>query len=329
MSKQKAMISISVIVPLYNEADGISNFINGLISVLSKITPEFEIICIDDGSTDKTRAELKSARKLDARIKLLAFSRNFGKEAALTAGLDLASKDVVIPIDADFQDPPQLIPAMIAKWQEGFDVVLAHRRTRNDSVMKNLFSSLYHKLLFWISNRTIPADVGDFRLMDKKVVEAIRQMPEKTRYMKGIFAWVGFRKAVIEYDRPNRKSGVSKLKYYHLFKLGLDGIFSFSTKPLKIWLYIGAVFSLFAFFYAILLVLRTMVFGVSVPGYASIMVSILFIGGIQLVSLGIIGEYIARIYKETKNRPIYIVSEQHGFKEEKVSSSTKRQSRYA
>jgi glycosyltransferase involved in cell wall biosynthesis len=329
MTNKKAMISISVIVPLYNEAEGIKDFVADLISVLSKVTPEFEIICIDDGSTDGTRDLLKSAMRLDPRIKLLAFSRNFGKEAALTAGLDLASKDVVIPIDADFQDPPKLIPAMIAKWQEGYDVVLAHRRSRNDSFMKNLCSKLYHKLLFWISNQNIPADVGDYRLMDRKVVDAIKQMPEKTRYMKGIFAWVGFRKAVIEYDRPNRKCGESKLKYYHLFKLALDGIFSFSTKPLKIWLYIGAMFSLFAFFYAILLVLRTVIFGVSVPGYASIMVSILFIGGIQLVSLGIIGEYIARIYKETKNRPIYIVSEQHGFKEEKVSSSTKRQSRCA
>jgi glycosyltransferase involved in cell wall biosynthesis len=204
---------------------------------------------------------------------------------------------------------------MVEKWQEGYDVVVAKRRKRQDKFFKNITAKLFHKLFGYLTNNNLHPDSGDFRLLDKKVIQIIRQLPEKTRFMKGVFSWVGFKTAEVYFDRPQRAIGTTKIPFLKLFKLAFDGIFSFSTKPLKIWLYIGLTFSIISFIYASFLILRKLVFGTDLPGYTSLMVVILFMGGIQLISLGVIGEYIARIYKEVKNRPIYIVEKKYGFKQ--------------
>ena len=323
-SKNTFLPSISIITPFYNEEEAIDLYFEKLITTLKEIKTDFEIICINDGSKDKTLAILKKWQLKIKQIKIIDFSRNFGKEAALTAGLDHATCQVTIPIDADLQDPPELVKEMITKWQEGFDVVLAKRKSRNDGFVRDLAAKVYYKILKWLTNGNMQEEVGDFRLLDQKVVTALRNMSERNRYMKGIFAWVGFRSITIYYDRPKRSNGDTKIGYFKLFRLAYDGLISFSTKPLKIWLYIGLFFSLFSFIYAIFLLLRTLIHGTDLPGYASIMVSVLFIGGLQLLSLGVIGEYIARIFKEVKHRPIYIVDNIYGTNKAKAPKKQKK-----
>jgi len=299
---------LSLIVPMYNEANGVSAFMQAVIPVLNGITSEWEMICIDDGSRDDTAKLVTAFHAENPRIKLVRFSRNFGKEAALTAGLYHASGQAVIPIDADLQDPPELIPELVAKWREGFKVVLATRRFRKgDSWFKRQTALLFYRIIRRLSRVKIPKNTGDFRLMDRVVVEAIKQMPERTRFMKGILCWVGFSTVQVFYDRPERAVGDSKFNFFSLWRLALDGVFSFSSVPLQIWTYVGAIISSASFIYAMYLIIRTLLYGADVPGYASIMVAVLFMGGIQLVSLGVIGEYIGRIYRETKQRPLYLV----------------------
>jgi glycosyltransferase involved in cell wall biosynthesis len=314
MKKSKTQFTLSIVTPFLNEEDGLKVYFEKLIPELDKVTKVWEIICIDDGSTDDTLSGLMAFARRDKRIKVISFSRNFGKEAALTAGFDYAIGDAVIPIDADLQDPPELIEKLVKKWQEGYQIVDAVRQHRADSVFKKAAASLFHQLISFLTNGNIPAHVGDFRLIDRKALEAIKTMNEKTRYVKGVVPWVGFKRAQVKYARPVRKVGKTKFSFFKLFKLGCDAIFSFSSKPLKAWLYIGIMLSFISFIYACFLIGRTLMYGVDLPGYTSIMVTILFMGGIQLVSLGVIGEYIARIFKEVKNRPIYIVDETHGVK---------------
>lgn len=315
MPKSKSSpIGISLIVPFYNEEEGIAIFFKRVNKILKDLTTDYEIICINDGSKDETLLQLQKINSKDNKVKIISFSRNFGKEAALTAGLDFATKSVVIPIDADLQDPPELIPLMVAKWQLGFDVVVAKRKHREDTVFKKLTAKLFHKFFGYLTNNNLHPEAGDFRLLDQKVISIIKLLPEKTRFMKGIFSWVGFKTTEIYYDRPRRALGTTKIPFIKLLKLAFDGIVSFSTKPLKIWLYIGLIFSIISFTYASFLILRKLFFGADLPGYTSLMVVILFMGGVQLVSLGVIGEYIARIYREVKNRPIYIVDQTYGFK---------------
>jgi glycosyltransferase involved in cell wall biosynthesis len=302
---------ISLIVPVYNESDGIFAFFERVTPILEKLG-KWEILCINDGSSDNTLKILEELNQKDSRIKALSFSRNFGKEAAMTAGLDFASGDVVIPIDADLQDPPELIPEMIDKWQAGAKVVLATRKTRNESWLKRKSAGGFYSLMGKVSTVKIPKNTGDFRLMDRQVVEAIKMLPERTRFMKGLFAWAGFPTEVIYFDRPERHAGETKWNYIKLWRFALDGIFSFTTMPLKIWTYIGMVISFLSFIYGSYLIIRTIVSGADVPGYASIMVVMLFLGGIQLMSLGVIGEYIGRIYRETKRRPIYLIEKKIG-----------------
>lgn len=316
-NKKLKKFSLSLIVPFYNEGATVAMFFASTLPIVEEVTRDYEIICINDGSEDNTLEELKKYHRKNVKIKLINFSRNFGKEAALTAGIECASADIVIPIDADLQDPPDLIPKMINKWQEGYNIVLAQRKSRKDKLFKRVTAWAYYKLFAYLTNDKFPPNVGDFRLFDKKVIEVIRLLPEKTRFMKGIFSWVGFKSAIVYYDRPHRIQGTTKLPFLKLLKLAFDGIFSFSTKPLRVWLYIGLFFSTISFLYASFLILKTLILGVDLPGYASIMVTILFIGGLQLVSLGVIGEYIARIYKETKNRPIYIIESKYGFTEKR------------
>lgn len=306
---------LSIVVPMYNESAGLDALFSTMISQLDAIDAHWEMVCVDDGSRDDTAQRVKDWHARDGRIKLLMLSRNFGKETALTAGLFHASGRAVIPMDADLQDPPELIAQMVAKWREGYKVVLATRQFRSgDGWFKRLSASWFYSLIGKLSHTNIPRNTGDFRLMDREVVEAVCQLPERTRFMKGLLSWVGFETTQIFYDRPERAAGNSKFNFRSLWSLALDGVFSFTTMPLKVWTYLGAIISLVAFSYALFLIVRTIFSGSDVPGYASLMVAVLFMGGIQLMSLGIIGEYVGRIYRETKRRPLYVIGQAVGIK---------------
>ena len=300
--------TISIIAPCYNEEETIEPFLRRIEEILTQINEPYEIVFINDGSRDNTLNVLLNAKQNFKNIRIINFSRNFGKEAALTAGLDKARGEAAIPIDVDLQDPPELIKELVAKWREGYDVVLAKRADRtSDSFSKRVSADLFYKLNGKISNVDIPNNVGDFRLMSKRVVEALKQLPENQRFMKGLFAWVGFKTVVIEYVREKREAGQSSFNGWKLWNFALDGITSFSTLPLRIWLYIGALVSFLSFLYGSFIILKTLIFGVDLPGYASLAVIMLFLGGIQLIGIGILGEYIGRIYSESKRRPSYII----------------------
>jgi glycosyltransferase involved in cell wall biosynthesis len=313
MSIDENNIEISAIVPVYNEEPNIDRLFERLESVLQQLNIAYEIVCINDGSKDNTLECLIKHHQRNRAIKIINLSRNFGKDIAMSAGLDYASGAAVIPIDADLQDPPELIEEMVAKWREGYDVVYATRRSRQaESWLKRLTAETFYRVIDKLSPVSIPSNTGDFRLIDRRVVEAISQMPERTRFMKGIFAWVGFKQTAVFFDRPDRYKGSTKWNYWKLWNFALDGIISFSLVPLKIWTYIGLCISLLAFLYGSFLIIRTLILGIDVPGYASTMVVILFLGGIQLITLGIIGEYLGRVYEEVKKRPLYLVRECYG-----------------
>jgi glycosyltransferase involved in cell wall biosynthesis len=304
---------LSLIVTMYNEGKSCQAFFAAVVPVLSKITGDYEIICVNDGSTDDTLFILKQMCEADSRIKLISFTRNFGKELALTAGLDYASGMAVIPIDADLQDPPELIPELVAKWRDGFDVVLAQRSDRaSDSLLKRVTARGFYAVANIVNETPIPADTGDFRLMDRRVVEALRRFPERTRFMKGLFAWLGFSQTTIPYVRAARAAGQSKWRYWRLWNFALEGIFSFSTLPLRLWMYLGLLVGLFSGAYILFILTRVLLFGVDVPGYASIIVAILFFSGINMIGLGIIGEYLGRVLSEVKRRPLYLIDEAVG-----------------
>jgi glycosyltransferase involved in cell wall biosynthesis len=274
----------------------------------------YEIVCVDDGSTDASLDRMITHHDRNPAIKVLSLSRNFGKDVALSAGLDHSSGDAVVAIDVDLQDPPEIIPDLVAKWREGYDVVYAKRISRaGETVTKRLTASWFYRVHNLVADINIPADTGDFRLMDRRVVEALRRLPERNRFMKVLFSWVGFRQTAVEYRRDARGFGTSKWRYWRLWNFALDGITSSSTLPLRIWSYVGMGIAFAAFAYALLLVFRTLILGVDVPGYASLMVAVLFMGGINLLTLGIIGEYLGRTYVETKNRPLYVIRESRGF----------------
>ncbi len=305
---------VSLVVPCFNEADTIGKFRDRLFTALDPITDtDFEIICVDDGSTDGTIDALISLAAQDARFRILELSRNFGKEAALTAGLDAARGDAVIPIDADLQDPPAVIPLMIAAWRDGAEVVLGRRADRSsDAFLKRKSAAWFYSLHHRLSKTNIPDDVGDFRLLDRIVVDALKRLPERQRFMKGLFAWVGFRTVTVDYMRAPRSGGASKFSGFALWNFAMEGFTSFSTAPLKIWTYVGATSALVTLAYAAYIIIRTIINGNNVPGYASLLVAILFFGSVQLMSIGLLGEYIGRIYIETKQRPTYIVRRQYG-----------------
>jgi glycosyltransferase involved in cell wall biosynthesis len=313
-SKPHGSPEISIIVPFYNEGSGVDHFFSEVTAVLIGERLDYEIICIDDGSTDRTVPALLKARESNKRIRIIQLSRNFGKEVALTAGLDHARGQAVIPMDADLQDPPRLIPHLVAKWKDGYQVVNAHRAERmSDSWMKRNTAKIFYKVFNAISDTHIPENTGDFRLLDREVVEALRCMPERDRFMKGLFAWVGYRTTEITYERPARETGVSKWNYWKLFNFAIGGVTAFSTFPLRLFNYIGLAVAALSFLYASLLIIGTLFFGRDVPGYASIMVVVLFLGGIQLVGIGVVGEYIGRVFMEVKERPLYLVQRLHGF----------------
>jgi len=306
---------VSVVVPCYNEEENLETLFQRLEEVLNSLNVTYEVVCVNDGSKDNTLAGLVEHHKRNRAIKVVNLSRNFGKDIALTAGIDYAHGSAVIPIDADLQDPPELIESLLKKWREGYDVVYATRRSRQgESWLKKSTANAFYRILARMSIVYIPRNTGDFRLMDRQVVEALKQMPERTRFMKGLFAWVGFKQASILYDRAPRSQGQTKWNYWKLWGFAIDGITAFSLVPLKIWSYLGFCISLFAFIYGAFLIVRALTTGVDVPGYSSIMVAILFGLGMQLVTLGIIGEYLGRVYEEVKQRPLYLVRETYGLK---------------
>ena len=312
---------LSVVVPVKNEESGVLPFVERVGAVLDGIAADsgWEILFVDDGSSDATLAAIVAANLADPRVRGLSLSRNFGKEAALSAGLDHARGHAVIPMDVDMQDPPEVLPEMVRKWREGHEMVFGVRRCRtSDGWTKRITAGLYYRAHNAVSTDKIPPNAGDFRLMDRKVVDVIRAMPERNRFMKGLFAWAGFSQAAVEYDRTERETGTTKFNYWKLWTLALDGITSASTVPLRIWSYVGAGIALAAMGYASFLAVQTMIFGNPVPGYASIMISVLFLGGIQLISLGVLGEYVGRILTETKQRPLYVVRDTVGIESQVV-----------
>lgn len=310
-------IELSLIIPVKDEEAAIGPCLARVVPVIQAMDDpaarSFEILFIDDGSTDSTLEVIRKANAADPRIRALSLSRNFGKGAALTAGLDAARGNAVVPLDVDLQDPPEALPRMIARWREGNEVVYGVRDNREtDSLPKRITADFYYRAHNWLSNDKIPEHAGDFRLLDRKVVEVIKSMPERNRFMKGLFAWAGFRQAAVSYHREERKVGKTKFNYWKLWTLAIDGITSASTIPLRIWSYLGALVALGALAFAGFIIVRTLVTGIDVPGYASLMVAILFLGGLQLLSLGVLGEYVGRILTETKGRPLYVVREAIG-----------------
>ncbi|HYA36523.1 MAG TPA: glycosyltransferase family 2 protein [Candidatus Binataceae bacterium] len=310
----RGRVDLSIVVPVHNEAPVVDAFFSRLFAVLDSLRMSFEVICVNDGSTDASLAAILKARESRPEIKVLDLSRNFGKDIALSAGLDHAGGAAVIPIDADLQDPPELIPTLIARWREGFEVVNARRQAREgETWTKKTSAAAFYRLFSRMSEVTIPEDTGDFRLLDRKVVDALRRLPERTRFMKGLFAWVGFKQTSVYFHREARPAGTTKWNYWRLWNFALDGILSFSSVPLQVWSYLGLAISMTAFLYALFLAALKIGRGIDVPGYTSLMVVVLFLGGVQLITLGVIGEYLGRVYAEVKARPLYIVGQAFGF----------------
>jgi glycosyltransferase involved in cell wall biosynthesis len=295
-------------VPVFNEQNSILDFYEQVSNNPFIEMNQVEIIFINDGSTDQSKNILENVSAKDSRIQLVHFSRNFGKEAALFCGLEYSSGDVVIPIDVDMQDPIELIEKMVDEWKKGAKVVLAKRIDRSsDHWLKRLSANLFYKLHNLVSESKIEENVGDFRLIDRSVVEVIIKLQEKNLFMKGILSWPGFEPTIVEYKRPKRNNGSSKFNALRLLNLAIEGITSFSTMPLKISTYIGLAISLSSLAYGTFIVFKTIIFGIDVPGYASLATLILFLGGVQLITIGVLGEYIGRIYIEVKGRPRYVV----------------------
>jgi glycosyltransferase involved in cell wall biosynthesis len=310
MSMRMSGRLISIVVAFYNEEKAIESFFAEMDRVAATLDCDVEYVCVNDGSRDNTLALLQAELGRGRRMRIVNFARNFGKEAAMTAGIAEAKGDAVVVIDADLQDPPSLIAAFIAKWREGFDVVYGVRASREaDSLFKRATAGAFYRIFNAIASVPIPHDAGDFRLMDRRVVNALLSLPERNRFMKGLFAWVGFRQTGVEFVREARVAGETSWNFIRLWNFAVDGLTSFSIVPLRMASWFGGMISLLGFAYALYLVVRTMVYGVDVPGYASIVVIVLFLGGVQLLCIGLIGEYLGRLYIEAKGRPLYIVAD--------------------
>lgn len=310
------MKTISILIPAYNEEPVLDKLFVRLATIANDTKNyNFEFLFVNDGSKDNTLQIIKDFAEKDSRVSYINLSRNFGKEIGMIAGLDHVTGDATVIIDADLQDPPELIPKMIKFWEEGYDDVYAKRRSRNgESALKKFTSKMYYKILQKATHIPIQADTGDFRLLDRRVVEALKQFRESERNTKAMFSWVGFHKKEILYNRDSRVAGETKWNYLKLVNLAVDGITSFTTAPLRISTFVGVVVSLIAFFFIVVLIVRTIFFGIDLAGYNSTMAVILFLGGLQLISLGIIGEYVGRVFNETKQRPLYLIEEYHNGK---------------
>lgn len=301
-------LTFSVVVPAFNEAEVLPIFHARLRAVMNAMGESWEVVYVNDGSRDGTLPLLEDLATRESTVSLVNLSRNFGKEAAMTAGLDYARGDAVIVIDADLQDPPELIPEMAAIWRKGVDMVYAQRRTRaGESWIKRSTAEMFYRLMRHVGRTPLPPNVGDFRLMSRRVVNAVLQLREQHRFMKGVFAWVGFPSQALLYDRDPRAAGETKWNFWSLWNFSIDGITSYTVVPLKISTYLGLFVALIALLYGGVMILRTLLFGNPVPGYPSLMVVILFLGGVQLVTLGIMGEYLGRAFDETKERPLYLI----------------------
>lgn len=299
---------ISLIVPVFNEEQSLAMFMDAVVNKLAGL--RLEIIFIDDGSTDNTLVFLRQISATNNHVQVIKLSRNFGKEAALTAGINLCNGDVAIPVDVDLQDPLEIIHDFISKWQEGFDVVHGIRNDRqNDGFLKRYSASKYYQIFNFISDLKMTPHAGDFRLLDRKAINALRELPERVRFMKGLFTWIGFSTAEVHYRRLKRTQGQSKFNFKRLFRFGLDGVISFSSMPIRVWSVVGMMMTIPAIVFMFYIIIKTLLMGVDVPGYASIVSIVLFIGGIQFLTLGFIGEYVGRIFTEVKGRPIYIIEE--------------------
>ena len=313
--EKKKDFTISLVVPVYNEEESIQTFIDTIDKELEPLRDKLQIVFVNDGSRDKTRQVIESVIKTEPRVTLVNLARNFGKEAAMTAGLFHARGDAVVPMDVDLQDPPKLILEFVRLWQEeGYDTVYGVRTDRNaDTPMKRLTAGGFYRLFNAVSTTTrIPENAGDFRLMDRRVVEVIKQLPERNRFMKGLFAWAGFNSIGVPYERPARAAGETKFNYWKLWNFALDGFFSFSSWPLRVWSYIGAGVALLSFIYMLVIITKVIFFGIDSPGYASLMCVILFLGGMQLISIGVLGEYLGRMFLEVKQRPVFVIEGVYG-----------------
>ncbi|MEO0437018.1 MAG: glycosyltransferase family 2 protein [Pseudomonadota bacterium] len=306
----ETQVDLTVVVPVFNERESLPSFWQRLDAVLDSLALRCSILFVDDGSTDSSAQWLAELATRDPRVANLRLSRNFGKEAAMTAGLDYARGRAVVVIDADLQDPPELIPRFVEYWEQGFDVVYGKRESRpGESWLKRTSASLFYRLMDRLSDVSIPRDTGDFRLLSRRALDALTGLREQHRYMKGLFAWVGFPQKAVSYVREPRHQGKSKWDFWRLWNLALEGVTSFSAAPLKLATLLGMGTSLFAFIYGTYFLLRTLLLGNPIPGYPSLIVIMLFLGGVQLVCLGIIGEYLARTYGESKGRRLYVVME--------------------
>jgi len=313
-------MTLSIVAPAYNEEKNLPAFLAAIVPVLEQIGEPFEIVFVNDGSRDGTLGMLAAAASQDPRIKVVGLARNFGKDIALSAGLAHATGDAVIPIDCDLQHPVEVIPELVANWREGNDMVLAVRSKRDEEGwFRRSSARWYYKLMRKMTSVEIPPNAGDFRLLDRKILDVINKMPERHRFMKGIFAWPGFKVASVEFQANVRANATrSTWSFFRLWRFALDGLFSFSSAPLKIWTYVGGLCALGSFIYLAITLIQKLFFGISVPGYASLLILLLFFNGLALISNGIQGEYIARIFEEVKGRPLYVVGTKIGFEEKQL-----------
>ena len=304
-------VEISVIVPIFNEVENIAALLNRLLPVLEGHCSGYEIIFIDDGSKDDSLAKLHAVGAATPHLHVVSFSRNFGKEVAIAAGIDRARGAAAVILDADLQHPPEVIAEFITLWRQGYKNVYGVRADRkSDAPMRRYLTDKFYKIFGSFGETLLPAGAGDFRLLDRQALEALKQMPERARFTKGLYAWIGFKSIGVTFEVAERENGQSKFSYRKLTRFAFDGLTSFSTLPLKVWTYVGALVSLFAIGMATLVLLETLIYGNDVPGYATIVISIMFFSGVQIISLGILGEYIGRIFAEVKRRPLYLVAEE-------------------
>lgn len=304
---------LSVAIPLLNEERGLPRLLERLVAVLDSLGRPWEVIFVDDGSSDGTAAALRSLNARDPRFKAVVLSRNFGKEIAVAAGLRYASGVAAVIMDGDLQHPPETIPALLQQWEQGYDVVYGARANRaTDSTLHRLFAQLFYGVFKTMSHTELPQGAGDFRLIDRKVLDVLNRMDERARFNKGLFAWVGFRSVGVPYQVEARGNGNSRWRLRQLLRFALDGLVSFSTIPLRVWSYLGLLVSAFAFLFALFILVEALVFGINVPGFPTLVISVMFFAGIQLISLGVIGEYLGRVYEEVKGRPLFVVAHEIG-----------------
>lgn len=310
---------ISIVIPVFNEAGNLDALVARVTGVLAQLSERWEIVFIDDGSTDGTLAKLREVHARDPRIAAVSFSRNFGKELAIAAGLTYVRGDAAIIMDADLQHPPEVALKFVEKWREGYDIVYGDRIDRNtEGAFRKFYARAFYRLFNFLSRSDIPSGAGDFRLLDRKAIDAMNRFKETSRFNKGLYSWIGFKSIGVPYQVADRAEGVTKWSFRKLIRFAIDGLTSFSTLPLRVWSLLGLAISLMAIAYASVIFVRTIVFGADVPGFPSIIVSVMLLAGVQLISLGVLGEYLGRVYEEVKARPLFLVAEEVGIERAKA-----------